>query len=281
MTPHHPAAVAIVARVAAIYGVSPELLWKEQRQPTLAEARHVAWWKTVEDTGWTPGEAAVAMGVDRVSLLHGLKKIRGHLEGETGTGFLRGAKELLRIPWLGSWQTVDEALGKMMAEQGASGSSVPLSPTPPIPSSLDKLSVSKGISASLLSSGSRPESKRARGPKPRLRQVPESWSPNDAHRDLARQLGVNFDQQLTQFRDHEFKDPKSNFDAAFRTWLRRANEYGARNGTPPGLQQHRQVQAEEARLQPIHDFLCAGDRTCRARKHDPGCPRAPQPGARP
>ncbi len=44
------------------------------------------------------------------------------------------------------------------------------------------------------------------------------------------------------FRDHEFKDPKSNFDAAFRTWLRRAPAFAPRqtNGKPPGLVVHQQ-----------------------------------------
>lgn len=70
--------------------------------------------------------------------------------------------------------------------------------------------------------------------------MPETWAPNDGHRELAAQLGVSLDAQVALFRDHEFRDPKSNFDAAFRTWLRRANDYAVRkpNGPPPGLEQH-------------------------------------------
>jgi hypothetical protein len=64
---------------------------------------------------------------------------------------------------------------------------------------------------------------------------------------------VNLESQLVLFRDHEFKDPKSDGDAAFRTWLRRAAAYLPPTGTgrggkpPPGANFNRlKALAEQA-----------------------------------
>ncbi len=66
-------------------------------------------------------------------------------------------------------------------------------------------------------------------PKPaRWRRVPADWNPNDGHAELARQLQVAIATELPKFRDYEFRDPKSDADAAFRTWLRNASEFGSR-----------------------------------------------------
>jgi hypothetical protein len=75
-------------------------------------------------------------------------------------------------------------------------------------------------------------------PRPKLvrwRRVPADGEPSAAHRELATSLVVDIERQLVLFRDHEFKDPKSDADAAFRTWLRRAGEYRAPmpGGKPP------------------------------------------------
>ncbi len=83
--------------------------------------------------------------------------------------------------------------------------------------------------------------------KVRWRKVPEGWQPNEGHRALARELGVNLDRQVLEFRDHEFRDPKSDADAAFRTWLRRAHDFAVQRGKAPGLVQHEEHLAEEAR----------------------------------
>ena len=90
--------------------------------------------------------------------------------------------------------------------------------------------VSSGSSA-LLSSGSGPESKPARGR--RWRRVPADWAPNEGHRKLATELRVDLESQLGLYRDHEFKDPKSDPDATFRTWLKRAAEYHPPSGPGP------------------------------------------------
>jgi hypothetical protein len=60
----------------------------------------------------------------------------------------------------------------------------------------------------------------------RWRRVPPTWAPDSSHRELARKLGVDFDSQLALFKDHEYRDPKSDADACFRTWLKRALEFG-------------------------------------------------------
>ena len=52
--------------------------------------------------------------------------------------------------------------------------------------------------------------------------VPSDWEPKDAHRAKARELSVDFDKELADFRLWEFKTPKSNADLAFHRWLRTA-----------------------------------------------------------
>lgn len=62
--------------------------------------------------------------------------------------------------------------------------------------------------------------------KRRARKVPDTWSPTPAHDTIAfGELGMTtgqFDLQLAMFRDYEFKDGKTDWDAAFRNWLRKA-----------------------------------------------------------
>lgn len=62
------------------------------------------------------------------------------------------------------------------------------------------------------------------------RRVPQAWAPNAAHSELASECRVNLDTELAKFRDHEFKAPKTDADAAFRTWLRNAQEFGGSRG---------------------------------------------------
>lgn len=64
------------------------------------------------------------------------------------------------------------------------------------------------------------------------KRVSKQWQPKDEHRSLAQELAVGFDSELALFRDHEFKDPRSDWDAGFRNWLRRAAEMpGKKNGS--------------------------------------------------
>ena len=62
------------------------------------------------------------------------------------------------------------------------------------------------------------------------RICPESWEPSQKHRDLAGQLHVPFDYELTKFREWEFKDARTDASRAFFRWIRRAAELTAKNG---------------------------------------------------
>lgn len=64
---------------------------------------------------------------------------------------------------------------------------------------------------------SEPKRKRGRKGKP-----PADWQPTDAHRAIASERGIDFELELAKFRDHEFATPRSDYDAAFRNWLRSA-----------------------------------------------------------
>ena len=96
----------------------------------------------------------------------------------------------------------------------------------PLASPLPDISNSGSVvseSSSALSSGSKPVSKPARVA--RWRFVPTDWQPKDAHRELAKTLRVDIEKQALLFREHEFKDPKSDADKAFNRWLRTASSY--------------------------------------------------------
>lgn len=65
------------------------------------------------------------------------------------------------------------------------------------------------------------------------KSVPEDWNPAAEHQTLATQLRVNLRSELSMFRDHEFKSPKRDPDAAFRTWLRKAAQFQKSGNRPP------------------------------------------------
>lgn len=74
----------------------------------------------------------------------------------------------------------------------------------------------------------------------RSRQIPDDWSPTEAHREMAVRLSVDCDEEAEKFRDHWLAkgEAKKDWDAAFRNWLRNAHSFGARAGAvvgPPTL----------------------------------------------
>lgn len=92
------------------------------------------------------------------------------------------------------------------------------------------------------SDGYRNRNRDKNNPKPsnkakRATQLPDDWQPNPKHVELASEAGLDLDVETVQFRDHHtakgstFKD----WDAAFRTWLRNAVEFG-RGRRPPRKQ---------------------------------------------
>lgn len=66
-------------------------------------------------------------------------------------------------------------------------------------------------------------------PKKKARQLSDDWQPNDLHRQLAKREGVDCDREAANFRDHAEANARTqvDWDAAFRTWLRKANDFGS------------------------------------------------------
>jgi hypothetical protein len=58
----------------------------------------------------------------------------------------------------------------------------------------------------------------------RARALPDSWGPNDAHRELATERGVDAAEEAEAFRDHAAANARTqvDWDASFRNWLRKA-----------------------------------------------------------
>ncbi len=67
--------------------------------------------------------------------------------------------------------------------------------------------------------------------------VPEDWEIKPAHRTLALGLLLDVEAEAAKFRDHEFKNGRSDADRAFSGWLRRSRDFagpaGARGASPP------------------------------------------------
>ena len=65
----------------------------------------------------------------------------------------------------------------------------------------------------------KPKEKRARGT-----ALPDDWTPNDAHRAIGKERGVNVDEEAVTMRDWALAggEVKKDWDATFRNWLRRA-----------------------------------------------------------
>ncbi len=83
--------------------------------------------------------------------------------------------------------------------------------------------------------GSRGEPREKRRPARTAAVFPGTWSPRSEERAKAAEVGLNCDAEVEAFRDHhtargtKFKD----WDAAFRTWMRNAVQFGRANRKPP------------------------------------------------
>jgi len=127
--------------------------------------------------------------------------------------------------------------------QNSSGSIPTPTPTPtplpvrdpPTPSVFAPQGADRDISAGDLGSFapdpaviSRPQKTREKKPNStQWRRFPPDFEPDESHRQLATQLGLNLAQQLAEIRDHQFAKPKSDAAATLRTWLRNAPKFGA------------------------------------------------------
>lgn len=76
-----------------------------------------------------------------------------------------------------------------------------------------------------------PTTQRGRKRRTLWRFVPEEWQPKETHRLQAKGLNVDFEQELRKFRNHEYKDGRSDADRAFANWLERAQGWAQRQGT--------------------------------------------------
>lgn len=67
----------------------------------------------------------------------------------------------------------------------------------------------------------------------RARVVPQDFVITDGMRQWAKAKcpHVDIDAETEKFRDHEYRDPHSNWEAAWRQWMRRAPEFQRGNGT--------------------------------------------------
>lgn len=68
------------------------------------------------------------------------------------------------------------------------------------------------------------------------RRCPSDYEPSEAIRQLAiaeRFQPGELERELAKFRDHQFRDAHTDWNAAFRNWLRRAAENRPKNGTDP------------------------------------------------
>jgi hypothetical protein len=86
----------------------------------------------------------------------------------------------------------------------------------------------------------------APAPKPRRKPkvpLPDSWSPSEAHAQLAEKQGVTLKEQVSLFRDHALANDRrqADWDAAFRMWLGNAAKFGGGRGSarPPAQRDQR------------------------------------------
>lgn len=132
----------------------------------------------------------------------------------------------------------------------------------PSPSVTSGNSESAGDSSSFQPSSKGSEPSPAREPKRRMRRCPDGFELNETGKKLCVELRVNWAVEGPKFRDYEYKDPKSDWQAAARTWIRRAADT-SRVGLPPPRQDPR---AEQQDRNAEHEAARARDATRRYRE---------------
>lgn len=91
--------------------------------------------------------------------------------------------------------------------------------------------LSRGVVGGDVGGGSSPTPRR----KPE-RPLPADWEPNDNHKKLAQDKDLDLAAATLAFRDHAATNDRRarDWDAAFRTWLRKASEYSRPLRAVPG-----------------------------------------------
>lgn len=209
-------------------------LWRQ----CTAESRYVL---PVEDVESVLGENAVA-GLERARLG---EKVRGGVR-------IRGTQG--RIEWLGKLRDngkFGKLGGRPKGNPRGLARGIPDGPplgsgelTPlvlvPAPVLVPSLSLRDGENTGpakpepILSATPPVKAKRPRPAKAET-ALPADWAPNDTHARIAREERVDLARQADLFRDHAATTARltADWDAAFRTWLRRANDF-ARSNTRGG-----------------------------------------------
>lgn len=88
----------------------------------------------------------------------------------------------------------------------------------------------------------------ARAPKRRMRRCPDGFELDETGKKLCLELRVSWAVEGPKFRDWEFKDPKSDWQATARTWIRKAAE-----SRPQQVQFRADPRAEAHELNAQHD----------------------------
>jgi hypothetical protein len=91
-----------------------------------------------------------------------------------------------------------------------------------------------GFTDSLIPDSPKPEALADKSARRRATQLPDGFAPNEAHRRLCCELGVNLDTALAGFLDyHASKGSRfQDWNAALRTWIRNDNRMNRGRGTP-------------------------------------------------
>lgn len=144
----------------------------------------------------------------------------------------------------------DEHLRHVRAEAGRKGGKA----SKPQSKRESKTETKRGSSSS--SSASAEEKQEKKSKQNRSTGYPAGWAPNDGHRTMAAELGVDLSAEAANFEDHHrakgstFKD----WDRAFNTWLRKARDFGQTkaatrqtNSAPTGDAAARRLEEERQR----------------------------------
>lgn len=86
----------------------------------------------------------------------------------------------------------------------------------------------------------------------RATQLPDDWSPNERHRDMATQDMLDLDREAQQFKDHALANGKTykDWDAAFRTWLTNSVKWGRGGNVRPLTPSRQMLHARDVELPP-------------------------------
>lgn len=141
--------------------------------------------------------------------------------------------------------TPDRESGLPLTESQVTNSHAPMTNSrkplthshPPLTDSRKPLTNGQGESSGTVKEPSGTRESRRASARARSRTVPEDFAITEDMRSWAKEKcpNVDIDAETEKFRDHEFRDPHSNWIAAWRQWMRRCIEFVPRgtNGIEP------------------------------------------------